>query len=409
MSADRVPADLAGTGRIGPGAGFWIVAGAFLVAMAFSTIPTPLWSLYRERDGLTTAAVTVAFAAYAAGVVVSLLLAGHLSDRLGRRRLLVPALVLEALAAVMFLVRDDLGGLIAARVVTGLAVGIITPLATAYLMELHARARPGSPPGRPAVVSAAANLGGLGVGPLVAGLLAQHVDHPLTVPYVVLLVLLLLAAVGVALVPETVAPAWNGPYRPQRITVPARARPRYFAVAGAAAAAFSVLGLFTSLAPAFLAAAGQRTPAAAGVAAFVVFAAAACAQTTLRTMPADRQLRIGIVAMVGGTAVLAGGVVASSAAGFVAGGLLAGAGSGVLVRGSLSAGALLAPAHLRGEALAGVFLCAYLGLAVPVLGLGAADAAGIPLDASLLAFAGLLVVGLAVVAGTLRRHPAPPD
>ena len=394
-----------GTAKMG--IGFWIVAAAFLVAMAFSTIPTPLWSLYRDRDGLSTAAVTVAFAAYAAGVVISLLLAGHLSDRWGRKRLLLPALALEAVAGIMFLMRDDFPGLIAARIVTGLAVGIVTPTATAYLMELHGRARPGKPQGRASMVSTAANLGGLGLGPLTAGLLAQHVDRPLTLPYLVFLILLVLAVVGVAFVPESVALVSGGAYRPQKITVPRLARSRYFALAGAAAVAFAILGLFTSLAPAFLAMAGQQGSAAAGVSAFAVFAAAAVAQIFLGRMPADIQLRIGMIGMSAGSVVLAGSVAASSASGFITGGLLAGAGSGVLLRGSLTAAASLAPVHLRGEALAGVFLCAYLGLAVPILGLGAATAAGFPLDGSLVTFCGLLLAGLAAVTTTLRRHPAP--
>ena len=96
--------------------GFWVVAGAFLVAMAFSVVPTPLWTLYQAHDGFSTFAITIAFAAYAIGVLISLFLAGHLSDRVGRRTILIPAILIEAIAAIMFLVWNDLAGLIAARV-----------------------------------------------------------------------------------------------------------------------------------------------------------------------------------------------------------------------------------------------------------------------------------------------------
>jgi hypothetical protein len=50
--------------------------------------------------------------------------------------------------------------------------------------------------------------------------------------------------------------------------------------------------------------------------------------------------------------------------------VLAGAGAGALLKGAISTVVDLAPAAIRGEALAGLFLGGYLGLAVPVLGLG---------------------------------------
>lgn len=387
--------------------GFWIVAFAFLVAMAFSTAPTPLWALYRQRDHFSTLMVTVAFAAYALGVVVSLFLAGHISDWLGRRRVLVPALLLEVVAAVIFLLYPDLPGLVLARVITGLGIGMITATATAHLAELHAVARPEAPPMRAGLVATAANLGGLAVGPLVAGLLAQYVDDKLTMPYVLFLVLLLGSAVGLAMVPETVPAerAGNQAYRPQRVAVPPTDRIRYLAVAEAAFGLFAILGLFTSLAPSFLATIGQTAPVAAGLAAFGVFGAATVAQLLLGRVAPARQLAIGLPSTALGVVVLAAGVLLASPAGFLAGGLIAGGGAGVLLKGGLSTVAMLAPSHARGEAIAGIFLTAYVGLALPVLGIGFASRLGVPLATSLIGFSALVLAVLAVAAATLRRHP----
>ncbi|WP_278259319.1 hypothetical protein [Nocardioides convexus] len=89
------PAPAAAPRSTGHGGGFWYVAFAFLVAMAFSTVPAPLFPVYQARDGFSTFMITVVFAAYAVGVATALVLAGHVSDWLGRRRVLVPALVLE--------------------------------------------------------------------------------------------------------------------------------------------------------------------------------------------------------------------------------------------------------------------------------------------------------------------------
>ncbi|MDQ1609026.1 MAG: hypothetical protein QOE16_1758, partial [Microbacteriaceae bacterium] len=224
--------------------GFWVVAGAFLVAMAFSVVPTPLWTLYQARDAFSTFAITVAFAAYAVGVLVSLFLAGHLSDRVGRRAILLPAIVLEVIAAVLFIVWNTLAGLIVDRVVAGLGIGMITATATAYIFELHSHARPEHGRARSDIVATAANLGGFAVGAVVSGILAQFVGQPLVTPFVVFIVLLILAAVGIAFVPETVKkPTELAPYRPQRIRVPRTARGRYFAATAIAFGGFSLFGL----------------------------------------------------------------------------------------------------------------------------------------------------------------------
>jgi len=357
---------------VGAGRGFWVIAFAFLVAMAFSTVPTPLYVLYQQRDHFSSFVVTVLFAAYAVGVVLSLFLAGHVSDWVGRRKVLVPALLLEAAAAVLFLVATTVPELFIARLVTGVGVGMITATATAYLSELHSTHRPGSGLGRAELVATAANLGGLGLGTLVSGLLAQYVTGPLTTSYAVFLVLLLVSAALVALVPETVA-VESRTYHPQRVSVPELARAHYFAAGAAAFASFATLGLFTSLAPAFVAnTLHLPSRALAGAVAFLVFGSAASTQILFRRTRTRHQLAIGIGLMSAGLAVVTAALFAATLPLFLVGGAAAGAGMGVLFKGSISTVAALASPTSRGEALAGLFLAGYLGLAVPVLLLGLA-------------------------------------
>ena len=224
-----------------------------MTVLAFSTVPTPLYAIYQARDGFSTFVVTVIFAAYAVGVLLALLLAGHASDWLGRRRALVPALLASVASAVVFLLWRDLGGLLLGRVLSGMSVGIVTATATAYLAELDLGQRPGASPKRAQVLATTANLGGLGLGPIIAGVLAETVDAPLTVPFVLFGALLAVATIAVALAPETVTPPETRPaYRPQRVAVPAEARGRFFGAAGGAFVSFAAFGLFTSLAPSFL-------------------------------------------------------------------------------------------------------------------------------------------------------------
>ncbi len=373
--------------------GFWAVAVAFTATLAFTTVPTPLWSLFAQRDGFSSLVVTVVFAAYAVGVAVSLFLAGHVSDWYGRRRVLVPALLLNMLAAVVFLLWPEVPGLLIARILSGLGIGAVTATATAWLVELHADRRRGE------VVAAAANLGGLGAGALVSGILAQWVGHPLTVPFLAFIGVLAVALLLVLSAPETRPPVQPWPaYRPQRVSVPAESRGRFFAAATAAAITFALFGLLTSLAPTFLSGTlhhGSR--ALAGATSFAVFAAAAVAQVLAGAREPRVLLARAVPAMLLGLVLLTLAVwlPKPSLGVFLAGVLVVGAGSGLMFKGAIGTVAALAGPDNRAEALAGVFLAAYLGLAGPVIGLGLLTQI-LTARLSLLVFAGLLAIGLAL-------------
>ncbi|WP_134121058.1 MFS transporter [Kribbella kalugense] len=373
--------------------GFWVIAAAFLTTMAFSTIPTPLYAIYQQRDGFPTYVITVIFASYAVGVMASLYLAGHVSDWLGRRRVALLAVLAEALSAVIFLVWPAVPGLLVARFICGVGVGVLTATATAHLSELRQIARPGEDPSRSALISSMVNLGGLAFGPLVGGLLAQYVSSPLQRPYEIFLVLLLLSAIGIALVPETVERLEERPaYRPQRVALPSSARPLFFASAMGAFAAFAIFGLFTSLAPTFLAGVLHHTSRLlAGVVTFAVFIAGAASQAVFVRLSRPQQLRLGLVAMsVGLVGVAIGGLIPNLWL-FVIGGVVAGAGVGLVFRGAVATAASLADPSSRGEVLAALFLIAYAGLAIPVLAIGL-GIAFLPAEVALVLFSALILI-----------------
>ena len=385
--------------------GFWLAAAAFLTAMAFSTVPTPLYVLYQQRDGFSSFVVTVVFAVYAVGVIASLLLAGHVSDWMGRRRILVPALAIEALAAVLFLVWPALSGLIVARFVSGIGIGMITATATAHLRDLHALDRPGASAGRFEVVSTAANLGGLGVGTLVSGALAQFLVVPLVVPYAVFAGLLLLAIVGLAFVPETVRrPAVRPRYRPQRVTFGQGDRITAIMAGAGAFVGFAVFGLFTSLAPSFVGATLHHpSRLLAGVVPFIAFGAAAVAQTATGRLANRARMLTGIFAQAAGVVVVALAMEDANLAAFLIGGGLAGAGAGVLFKSALAAYVGAAEPVRRGEAASSLFLFAYLGLIIPVLGIGVSTLF-VSAQTAMLFFAGALLVILAAIATLALRR-----
>lgn len=398
--------------RLPHGAGFWVTAAAFLVMMAFNTVPTPLYALYQQRDGFPTVVITVVFAAYSTGVMIALYLAGHLSDRFGRRRVILTAVGIEMVAAVLFLVWPAAVGLVVARFVAGLGIGVLTATATAHLADLHRVARPLATIGFAATIAGVANMGGLALGPLIGGVFAEWVPAPLGTPYLVFLVALAAVGVAYAFVPETVTPpVAPAPYRPQQVRVPAESRGAYWAAGLGGFAAFAITGLFGSVAPTFLAQLlHQGDHLVAGIVSFSVFGAAALAQIVFARLTTRRQLVLGVVAMIVGlvalgAAALAAGpmpangssALAVAAVLFVAGGVVAGAGVGLVFRGALATAGTLATAGNRSEVTSGIFLLAFAGMTVPPLAVGAALLA-LPLVPVLIGFV-LLVLALIVWAG----------
>ena len=376
---------------------FWLVAAAFTVVMAFTTAPTALWSLFAQRDRFSSLTITIVFAAYAVAVALSLFLAGHLSDWYGRRRLLAFGLAPNVLAAAVFVVWPALPGLLLARTLSGLGVGAVTATATAWLAELDAAGRPAHNHRRPQTIAAAANLGGLALGGLIAGVIAQWLGHALTLPFLFLGSLIVLSLLAISFAPETREPSPpRPPYRPQRVSVPAASRTRFFAAAIGAAITFSIFGLITSLAPSFLAGTlHQPSRALAGAVSFAMFAAAALAQTLTGARTPHQLLVAAIPALLTGVGMLTLAVwVPSPSFGlFLAGDLIAGAGAGLMFKGAIGTVAEISLPEHRAEALSGLYLAAYLGLTGPVIGLGALTQVA-STRVSLLVFSGLLTLGI---------------
>jgi hypothetical protein len=283
---------------------------------------------------------------------------------------------------------------------------MIAATATAYLRDLDTLRRRPAGPGRFEVVSTAANIGGLGMGALVSGALAQFAPSPLAVPFAVFAGLLVLAIIGLALAPETVHPPMVRPrYRPQHVTFGRGDRASAITAAAGVFVGFAVFGLFTSLAPGFVGATLHHPGRLlAGTVAFIAFGAAAVAQTATGRLGNRTQMLAGILAQAVGLVGLAGAMEDPNLAAFLIGGALAGAGAGVLFKSALAAYVAAAEPSKRGEAASSLFLAAYLGLIIPVLGMGLATLY-VSAQTAMLVFAGALLVILAAVA-TIALRPS---
>ena len=223
------PATMPTAERSGPGVprrvAFWLLALVFAATMLGTTLPTPLYVIYQARWHFSAAMVTVIFAVYAAGVLAALLLAGRSSDQAGRKPVLAAALGASALSTVVFILAPDVGVLLAGRILSGLSAGLMTGTATAALTELVP-----APAGRRAsLVATAANMGGLGLGPLIAGLFAQYAPHPTTLVFEVYLAVLAAAGLCLLFIPETVSPRRRPALRLAGLGIPERGRGEFIA------------------------------------------------------------------------------------------------------------------------------------------------------------------------------------
>ncbi|WP_255469723.1 MFS transporter [Mycolicibacterium sp. P1-18] len=348
--------------------GFALLAYAFAAIMVGTTLPTPMYALYSDRMHFQVLTTTVIFSTYAVGVLAALLVFGRWSDALGRRPVLLAGVGFALASAVVFLFADDVPLLLVGRVLSGLSAGIFTGTATAAIVET-------SPPDqrdRATAIATVANIGGLGAGPLLAGVLVQYAPAPLQLSFVVHIVLVLLAAGAVWAAPET--SSRTGTLGFQRLSVPAEMRPVFLTAATAAFAGFSVTGLFMAVVPTFVRSViGIENHAVAGVVASSIFVASAIAQLSARRIPPRRAVAIGCGILVVGMVVLAVALHLPSLPLLVVAAVVAGIGQGISFSRGLAAIAELVPADRRAEVSSTYFVVAYVAISLPVIAEGFAS------------------------------------
>lgn len=351
---------------------------------------------YETRFGFSPFVVTLVFAVYVAVLIPSLLVAGPLSDAIGRRRVLLPALALAGLGSLGFALATNTGWLFAARVLQGVAVGAASGALTAALSELE----PTGDRRRAALVSTVASVGGLGLGLGLAGLIAEYAPAPDVMPFVVEIVLLIPAAVSVTRMPSTQQVTRWRPRRPQ---IPATIRAVFVTSGSANFLAFAVIGLFLTLIPTYVAAlTGSTNLLLGGGTAALMLASSAAVQLITYGRPPRRLQLVGlpILALGLGLLVLVGN--APSLALLLAATVRAGVGHGLVFLGGITTVNNNAPSSSRAEVLSSFYVIVYTGVGLPVLGVGIL-ATAIRLTTAMTWFAGIVAVLCLLVLVALWR------
>jgi MFS family permease len=386
---------------------FGLLAYAFAAIMVGTTLPTPMYALYGQEMHFAVLTTTVIYATYAGGVLFALLAFGRWSDAIGRRPVLLAGVVCALASAGVFLVADSVSLLLVGRVLSGLSAGIFTGTATAAVIE----AAPEKWRTRAAAVATVSNIGGLGTGPLLAGLLVEYAPAPLHLSFIVHIVLALLAGVAVLVVPET--SQGTGNIGVQRLSVPAEVRAVFVIASLAAFAGFAVTGLFAAVAPSFLSqVVGIDNHAVAGLIAASIFFASAAAQIAARNLNPQRAVAIGCAILVAGMVILAVALQLSSLIGLITAAVVAGIGQGMSFSRGLAAVAERTPSDRRAEVSSTYFVVAYVAISLPVVGEGVAAqhwglrTAGVTFAVAVAILSAICLAGILVLEARQSRSPA---
>jgi MFS family permease len=344
-----------------------IVACALASLLMGANLASPLYGVYRERFGFGSLMLTLVFAVYALVLAPSLLIFGELSDRIGRRPVILGGLATGMLALALFALATSVAWLFAARVVQGVSVGMAGGAATAALVEVD----PNGDKRHAALLATLAQTIGGALGPLLTGVLAEWLPAPRVLSYVVGLVACGAAAVLLLARPEPGRPSGGGWSIP-RPNVPRDIRAGFARIAITGAAVWAVVALFFSVVPSFASEQiGTHDLALLGVISSIVLIFSSLAQFASRErLEPHRAQAAGLALLAVGLAALVLAALTDNVVLLIAASALAGTGHGLGFLGAQEELNRIAPPERRGEINAALYTSIYLGIALPVIGVG---------------------------------------
>ncbi|MDT0452351.1 MFS transporter [Streptomyces sp. DSM 40473] len=385
---------------VAPAWWIWLAAWPVTAVFVLSNAATPLYGLWQRDIGFSKGTMTVVFACYIVGLIGSLLVSGVVSDRVGRKPVLLPALGLAVLACGIFATATSVVALMLARLLTGVAVGAVVSAGMAAVTDIAGpdRKRLG------ALLASCAMVLGAGLGPLLAGVLSETLPGPTVTVFLVEIALLVVAFVTVLRMPVSRRPSALGEGAWIRLPKVPRGNGRQLLLGIAVfAPGITSTSFVLSLGPSLLSGLlGTTSRVVAGAMAFVMFLAATGVQFAVKGLRVRVILLGGAGSVVAGMVALVAAVWTSSVVLLAAAAILVGAGQGMGQLGGLSLLNSTVPGDRLAEANAALNVGGYLPAgALPVAAGYLSDGVGLTGGATTFAvvLAVLAVGGGVVVAG----------
>jgi len=349
------------TWRLPSTVAFYLQASIVVAFLAASSAPTPLYAVYQGEWGFSPITTTVVFGIYALAVLAALLTVGSLSDHIGRRPVLLTAIVLQAVAMIVLTTAGGVSELMIARIVQGLSTGAAVGAVGAGMLDLDKV--------KGTLANAVAPMTGTAAGALASGLLVQYLPAPTHLVYLALLGVFALQGLGVALMRETSAPKAGAlaSLRP-RLGVPKAARGALLLAAPVLVAVWALAGLYGSVIPAVIRSVlGSDSLLLGGLALFALAGSGALTVLLLRGAAPRPVMLFGTVALIAGVGTTLLAVDHSSAVWFFVGTVIAGVGFGGGFQGAIRTLVPLAAPHERSGLLSTVYVLSYLAMGLPAV------------------------------------------
>jgi MFS family permease len=390
---------------LGRAAAFWSLAATLGLLLFASSAPSPLYIVWQGEWGFSEITLTSVFAVYALALLAALLIAGSVSDHVGRRPALLVALAIEMSGMLVFAEARGVGWLVAARILQGIGTGIAMGTISAALLDLQ----PKRSPRLGALLGVVAPLSGLAAGALGAGLLVQYAPDPTRLVFWLLLGGFAVTLLAAAAIPETVPSrgGWVGSLRP-RLAVPRSLRTAFIATIPCLTATWALGGLVLSLGPSLTATVlGDRSHVAGALPIFIMAVVSALASIRLRDAHARATARGGLAGLIAGVCVVLVALAYGSIVLFMVGAAIVGLGFGPAFAGAFRALSNRAPADQRAALVSSILAVSYLAFSLPAIAAGAA-ATAFGLRETAFIYGGALIV-LAAVALSLSGQLEDPQ
>ncbi len=384
--------------RLSQAASFYLLGSITVSFLAGSSAPTPLYPIYQAEWGLSPFAIAFVFGIYAVAVLAALLVAGRLSDYVGRRPVLIVATAVQAATMLLFAFADGLSALVAARVIQGLSTGAAIAAVGAGMLDIDKA--------RGAVANSVAPASGTALGGVLAGLMVHYLPAPTHLVYLVLAAIFVAQVIGVVLMPESMPPRAGAmaSLRPQ-FSLPAATRQPTLVAAPVLIAVWALAGFYGSLGPSLVRSSfGLDSSLLGGVALFVLAGVAGIAVLLTQRLEPRTLMIYGATVLLAGVAIAVNSLSYQSATMFFLGTALAGSGFGTGFQGAIRTVVPLAAPHERAGVLSVIFVVSYLAMGVPAVIAGYLVARQGDLFVTAREFGAVIMVlaALALV-GTLRR------
>lgn len=356
--------DHCGSWRLSPSATTILYTVILMVFLAASSAPTPLYHLYQTRWGFSATTLTTVFAVYAVGLLLALLFAGRLSDFVGRRPVILSALLLEIVAMVAFWFANDATMLIIARAIQGMATGLVTASVGAAILDLSRE--------KGALINSISPMCGMGLGAIGSTALMVYAPLPTQLVFGVLLLILLVAALLVGFAPETSKKAKGAlaSLKP-KLTVPIKARRAFLFVTPLNMAVWMLGGFYLSLMPSLIINILHiNSPWLGGWVVAALTLTGGLAVILARNLTSFSTIFSGATALLGGLVVILFGANTGSGLMLMLGSVLAGFGFGAGFLGSVRSVLPLAEPSQRASLMGVFYTESYLANSLPTIAIG---------------------------------------